>query len=459
MIENIITALVVLLLFGFTIFVHELGHFLVARWCGLTVDAFSIGFGPALWKRRVNGVLYKIGLLPFGGYVALPQMDPSGGNPHTETEEGTRELPRVEPWKKILVSLAGVTGNVIFAFVLAWVVFFTGKPSAPHETSTTIGYVETNSAAYAAGLRAGDRIARVNGDLVKNWEDILMHMALNDSVELEIESGGMTRAVTLPTVKNFMGIHTVPGVSPVGYAAVAAVHAGSPAEQAGVKAGDVIVGINGAPLYSWEQFVMFIAGNAERPVELELQRDGRLAAVTVTPRYDEGLQRAIVGISQNPYYVDKRSLVHPRPMSQVRDHASSIFRFLRALVTPKESGKAAQAVGGPLSILFMIWLTVKNSLILALWFTGLININLAILNLLPIPVLDGGHILFTLWEMLTRRPVGPRVVNAVWNGFAVVLIALFLTLTYRDVMRWIVPGFSKPVPQKAPAADPPGPLE
>jgi regulator of sigma E protease len=445
MISNIITGVVVLLLFGITIFVHELGHFLVARWCGLVVDAFSIGFGPALWKRRINGVLYKIGCLPFGGYVALPQMDPAGGNPHKEAkgEEGGRDLPRVEPWKKILVSVAGVTGNVILAFVLAWIVFLKGKPSAPHETNTVVGHIETNCAAYAEGLRIGDTITAVNGEPVKKWEDIVLHMALNDHVTLAVESQGGAKTVTVPTERNFIGVWAVPGVSWMDYASVASVQAGSAAEAAGVKTGDLITGVNGETLYSWSQFVDIVAAHRDQVVRLTVRREGATLDLEATPRYDEKLGRAVIGISRNPYYVDAQSLVHPRPMAQVRDHASSIFRFLRALVTPKESGKAAQAVGGPLSIFFMIWLTVKNSLVLAIWFTGLININLAILNLLPIPVLDGGHIMFTLWEAITRRPVGPRVVNVVWNAFAILLIALFLTLTYRDVMRWIVPGFSK----------------
>ena len=112
------TIVVILLLFGATIFVHELGHFLVARRCGMRVEVFSIGFGPAIWKTKRNGIVYKIGIIPFGGYVALPQMDPSGVKPRDDGEE-KRDLPRIAPWKKILVALAGVTGNMIFAVFLA----------------------------------------------------------------------------------------------------------------------------------------------------------------------------------------------------------------------------------------------------------------------------------------------------------------------------------------------------
>ena len=207
--------------------------------------------------------------------------------------------------------------------------------------------------------------------------------------------------------------------------------------------------VDGATLYSWEQFIDCVGSHQDQSVRLTVKREGDLVAANVTPRYDAKLERAVIGISRNPYYVDKTALAHPLPLAQVKEHAASIFRFLKALVTPHEAGKASQAVGGPLSIFMMIWLTVKNSLVLAIWFTGLININLAILNLLPIPVLDGGHILFTLWEVITRKAVGPRVVNVVWNAFACLLIALFLTLTYRDVMRWFVPSYSN-----APAAPP-----
>jgi regulator of sigma E protease len=164
----------------------------------------------------------------------------------------------------------------------------------------------------------------------------------------------------------------------------------------------------------------------------------------VESRYDEGLDRRLIGIGFNTIGdLDFESRAHPTPWAQVRGHATAIFSFLGALATPSTSGAAAGAVGGPVLILMMLWLMLKSSFILAVWFTGFLNVNLAIINLLPLPVLDGGHVVMNLWEGLTRRPAPPRLINALANVFAVLFIALFLALTFRDSVRHIVPGVKR----------------
>ncbi|MFH0909626.1 MAG: RIP metalloprotease RseP [bacterium] len=447
------TLIVVLLLFGATIFIHELGHFLVARRLGLVVDVFAIGFGPAIWKRTINGVTYKICWLPFGGYVALPQMDPSGGNPNDEASKDGRALPGVTPWKKILVSVAGPIGNIIMAYLLAVVVYLYGKPSSPHEVNTIIGSVETSSVSYAQGLRIGDEILSMNGRSVRNWDDIVFTAALSSQVVVEVKSADAVRTVTLDTKKSDFGIHMIPGVGWMNYSAVAAVIPGSSAQKAGIQRGDLIVEFNGEKLFSREHLIALVAQARDRDVPAAVQRGTELVHVTVRPAYDEKVQRALIGIQFNTLYVDNHAVVHPSPAKQVREYTLPIFRFLRALVTPNKAKRASEAVGGPLMILYMFWLTVQNSLILAISFTIFVNVNLAVFNLLPLPVLDGGHITFALWEALTKRPVGPKVVNLLWNAFAILLIGLVLTLTYRDFTRLILgPMTSRPAPPSTNAA-------
>ena len=448
------TLVVVLLLFGATIFIHELGHFLVARWLGLVVDAFAIGFGPAIWKRTINGVTYKICWLPFGGYVALPQMDPSGGNPNDDAPAGERSLPRVTPGKKILVSVAGPIGNIIMAYALACVVYVHGKPSSPHEVNTLVGFVDTGSVSYAQGVRIGDEIVSMNGKAVHNWDDIVFTAALSSQVEAEVKSGASVRTVTLPTEKTDLGIHAIPGLGWMNYAAVAAVMPGSSAEKAGIRRGDLIVEFNGQKLFSREHLIALVTEARDRDVPAVVQRGSEMVPVTVRPAYDDKEKRALIGIQFNTLYVDNQAVIHPSPAKQVREYTQPIFRFLRALVTPKQARKASEAVGGPLMIFYMFWLTVQNSLILAISFTIFVNVNLAVFNLLPLPVLDGGHITFSLWEALTKRPVGPKVVNLLWNAFACLLIGLVLTLTYRDFTRLILgPRSARPAATNAaPAA-------
>lgn len=454
------TIVVVLLLFGLTIFVHELGHFLVARWCGMVVEVFSIGFGPALWKRKVGDVTYKIGIIPFGGYVALPQMDPSDGKDAAKEAERAL-LPRVAPWKKILVALAGVTGNMILAVILAYIVFWVGKPSAPHERNCEIGFVETNSAAYAQGLRVGDEIASVDGEPVGNWDELTMACAIRRQVTLAVKGPGGARTLDLPTEKNWLGVQTVPGISWVNACGVASVIPGSSAEQAGILGGDTLVEFNGQKLFSREHLIALVNEARDREVVAKVLRGTGTLELPVRPRYDAEAGRALIGVMFNTMDVDYDLVVHPRPWAQIKSHASTIFRLLRALVTPREAKAASQAVGGPIAIFVMFWWTVQKSLILAVWFTGLLNVNLAIINLIPMPVVDGGHVMFSLWEMITRRPISARFVNAVMNFFAVLLIGVFVLLTYRDVVRWIVPlftGGAKPAAE-APTNLPPAEAE
>lgn len=428
LLAHALTLLTVLVLFGLTIFIHELGHFWVARKCGLVVDAFAIGFGPALWKRKINGVEWKICLLPFGGYVALPQMDP--GSDHPDSDMAKRKLPRVAPWKRILVALAGVTGNMILAIIVAYVVYAGGKSFAPPEGEVKLGFVETNSAAYAAGLRMGDIVDRVNDKPVRSWEEFILAGALGEQPRLAVRSATLgAHEVTLPTAE-LMGTRYVEGVLPLNYCYVLNVTPDSSAAAAGLQSGDRILTLDGVELFSREHLMDQVQAVGAREVPLTFLREGQTLETRVTPAFSEETGRYLIGIMFNQLDVKK-------PMEQIKSHAMLIVRLLKALVTPGESKAAAGAVGGPVAIIGMFWLYVQSSFIMALWFTCLLNVNLAVLNLLPIPVLDGGHIVLAAWEGLTRKAVSYKVVSFVWNASAVLLLSLFLLLTWRDVKRFV----------------------
>ena len=183
---------------------------------------------------------------------------------------------------------------------------------------------------------------------------------------------------------------------------------------------------------------------AGRAATIEFLRDGVIHTASVTSTYDAELHRHLIGIQFNTLAdLDYTTRVHPTPWAQVRDHAGGIFRCLSALTTPATSGAAAGAVGGPVLILVMLWLMVKSSFSLAIWFTGFLNVNLAIINLLPLPLLDGGHVIFNLWEMATRRPVPAKWIHALTNLFVVLFIGVFLLLVYRDSVRHIIPGLHR----------------
>ena len=459
---DILYILAMLLLFSASIFVHELGHFLAARAFGMVADVFSIGMGPALWKRKIGATTYKIGWILFGGYVALPQMDPNSFLEGQGTEDGVqgtgsagsesrppnsepRVLPPVSPWKKIVVSVAGAFGNVVFAFVLATVVWIVGKPSSLQERSAVVGYVATNSPALALGLVPGDELVAVDGQPVANWQQVVEKTALGPGREVVLRfrpvGGAGEREISVATEKTDLGVWMLPGIDGIDPCQVASVYPHSGAEAAGLQPGDQLLRFDGHDVYSRAHLSQMVETAAGRPALIEFRRDGETRSAEVESTYDEKLARHLIGIQFNTLAdLDYAALSHPTPWAQVRGHALSIFDFLRALVTPATSGAAAEAVGGPVLILMMLWLMLKSSFILAVWFTGFLNVNLAIINLLPLPLLDGGHVAMNLWAGITRRPVSPRFIAALANAFAALFIALFLTLTFRDSVRHIVPS-------------------
>ncbi len=446
MLTTLYTIAVVALLFGVTVFVHEFGHFLAARLCGLVVDAFSIGFGPALWQRKHRGVTYKIGCIPFGGYVALPQLDPSGtamvqgGSGKTEGgadgEDAPRSLPPIVPWKRIVVSASGAVGNILLAILLAWAVWIIGKPATPAEKSATVGYVAADSLAQQAGLRIGDEILSVNNEAVASWIDFLIACSRHTSVALKVRRGENRIPIQVSTEKGMFGEQTLRGVDGRNLCMVLSTDPGMSAERAGLLRGDIITEFNGAEIISRAQLIALVGERRGQTSPIKVRRNSEIVSAMVTPDYDPKTDQVRIGVQFNVTDVEFDEIVHPTPWSQIKAHSTAIFRSLTALATPGQAGPTARSIGGPVAILINYYYIVRVSLMVAVWFTCFLNVNLAILNLLPIPVLDGGHILFSLWEVITRRPAHAKVVTVATNAFAVLLIAIFVFLTGRDLWRF-----------------------
>ncbi len=477
------TLAIVIGLFGLTIFVHELGHYLVARLCGLVVETFSIGFGPALWKRKIGGITYKIGCIPCGGYVALPQLDPTHGleamdakkdaekadaSDAADAEPPRPPLPRIAPWRRILVSIAGATGNLLLAYAISWAIYLHGKPSSPDERSAEIGYVGTNSVAWAAGLRPGDRLLTVAGRPVENWMNIHERTTFANAERVPVEAArrdGTRVTAELDTVKvPAIGARILSGVSGVNIIKVLDTERDSSAERAGLRRGDILTALDGETLFSRDHMIDLVNAAAGREVAVVLRRGTEEIRTTVRPVMDPKEKRARIGIKFDIIgNVDFDQVVHPRPMDQMKAHAYPVFKFLKALVTPKESGAAAGAAGGPVSIFSMYWYVVSSSFVLALYFTALLNVNLAILNLLPLPVLDGGHVVFSLAEAVRRKPLNPKLIEIAHTVFAYLLITVFVLLTGRDIYRQFIlrrrapPAVEQPAPEAPAVTNAPAP--
>ncbi|MFO7534153.1 MAG: RIP metalloprotease RseP [Kiritimatiellia bacterium] len=446
--SNAYAVVAVILIFGFSVFVHEFGHFLAARACGLVVDVFSIGFGPAIWKRKSGSLTLKICIIPFGGYVALPQLDPSGMEA-VQGEDGQppRALPPVAFWKKIIVSLSGAGGNIAFAFVLAWIVYAGDRHQMPGLEGALVGHVETNTAAYASGLQAGDTVHEVNGQSMRSWNDFVQACAMTETVNLRVrraDDSDTQMTLTTSTNANDFGIRMLEGVEQGSVCKVGLVLPGSMAEKAGIKPGDIIKSFNGRVVAGRGHLIDMVQQREGLATPLAVDREGDRLELSVTPRMDPKRQKILIGI--------EFAAMNGTPLEQIRQDATGIFRMLKALVTPKQAANAAGSIGGPISIFALLWLYAKAGLMMLIWFGRFINVNLAILNLLPIPVLDGGHVVFALWEGIFRRPMPEKIVRFLINFFAALLIGLIVLLSFRDLK--IIPKVMNLVRGPAPASEP-----
>jgi regulator of sigma E protease len=449
----ILIFLEVLLLFNLLIFVHELGHFLAARWRGLKVDRFAIWFGKPIWKAKINGVEYALGTIPAGGYVSLPQMATM------EVIEGKGEssgqtLPPISALDKIIVAVAGPLFSFLLAAFFAVIVFAVGRPANDDDNSTKIGWVDPGGPAWKAGLRPGDDILEIDGYPVHHFAPpaqdsitwrIITSQGTNIAFKYLRDGKEFTTAATpyrRPTHWYERKALRQVLLAPAHKAVVADVVTNSPAAVAGLKAGDEIVAMNGEKVYSFWPVL-----HAE-----DTMTNGPIEPVTLTiTRGEEKFDRVLLaekplrppqsGPSFGIYFLQGSTnvtLVHPSPIEQLRDSAGQIFATLGTVFSHK-SDVGVQQLGGAVMIirLYTNLFESENGWRLVLWFSVVINVNLALLNLLPFPVLDGGHVALALFEAVRRRPVSAAVLQYLQTACAVVLIGFMLFIAFFDTGDWV----------------------
>ena len=440
----IFICLEVLLLFNLLIFAHELGHFLAARWRGLKVERFAIWFGKPIWKTKINGIEYALGFIPAGGYVSLPQMA-SMEMIEGKTEEQAEQLPPISTVNKIIVAFAGPLFSFLLALVFAGIVALVGRPVSEVETTTVIGHVETNSPAEIAGLRAGDKILEVDGKPVVKFggfgESITWRIVRSEgaTVPVKFERDGQVLTVETSPVKETTkawerkGLRQIK-ILPAQAAIIAEVSSNSPAARAGLKVGDKVLSVNGVRLYHFAGLSDYLEKHPGEAVTLKYERKTNTAEVTLQPEIPLSPpdDKPRVGILWDA--TGKYVLAYPGAMDQIRDSLNAMVATFDAIFSRKSDIKP-QHLGGAVKIFSVYYLLFESEQgwRLALWFSVVLNVNLALLNLLPFPVLDGGHIALSLVEAVRRKPVSARVMNALQTGCAALLIVYFLYITFFDV--------------------------
>lgn len=447
--------LVVIMSFNVIIFVHELGHFLAARWRGLVVDRFQIWFGKPIWKKTINGVQYGLGWIPAGGFVALPQMAPMES---IEGENGERvaPLPPIKPIDKIIVAFAGPLFSFGLAAVAAVAVWGLGKPVNPMETQR-IGYVLPDGPAAEAGLMAGDEILEVNGKPVKNFMgsmDAVMESVIfskGDKIVLKVDRpdvGVMEIETGFKVEKGSFfkrdGVRQI-GVAPSSELIVDRVMEGSPAEVSGFEVGDEVLAVNGVRVYGGLAFSKLFEEYAGKVVPVLVKRgDGEvtLNAASVVP--DNGYRlvageepMAMLGIG---WKQRATKLVTVSPGKQLADSGKMLFVTIDGLIS-KDSSINVGHLSGPVGIGKMQYQILQSEYPWRqlLYFWVLFNVNLAIFNMLPFPVLDGGHIVMATGEWIRKKPLNTKVLEYVQGAFVLLLLGMFVFVTIKDVANRIGP--------------------
>ena len=442
--------LVVIGIFNVIIFVHELGHFLAARWRGLQVDRFQIWFGKPIWKKEVNGVQYGLGWLPFGGFVALPQMvtmeSVEGSN------RGKDELPPVSPLDKIIVAFAGPFFSLSLAVLGSLLVWQVGKPQDAI-TSTVIGGVVADGPADKAGLLPGDKILEVNGEPVdwfrgsifKGVQEQIM-LTEGEVVKFKIERDGEVQFVESKfgiEETAFFRRRALPrvGIGAAGPAIIGEILEGeneSPAERAGLKKGDQVIQVNGVEVVGTLHVSQLLADNEWKESVFQVKRGDQVIECSVTPLKPQGEmfedQDPKVGILWDWQANIETAMVHPTPYFQIADSLKTMWVTISKVTSPS-SHVGVDQLAGPVGIARTKYLLLKtdDGWLRVMWFFVLFNVNLAVLNMLPLPVLDGGHIVMAIIEWVRGRPVNQRVLEVVQTGFALLLIGFMLFITTKDL--------------------------
>lgn len=437
----------VLIIFNLLIVVHEIGHFLAARWRGLYIEKFGIWFGKPIWKKKINGVQYSLGTMPFGGFVQLPQLAPMDLiEPKLDVDRET--LPPISALDKIIVAIAGPFFSFLLAIVFATIVWIVGYPVDESNMSTTVGYVMSKSPAVKV-LQPGDKILEVDGRPVTRF------LGMNDSVSwavvrsegetipIKFERDGQVRTVEVEPYKaesrawfrrkSIRQLLILPSETLI----VDRVEPGSPAATAGLAKGDIVRAINGQKIYNSEALLDQTKNHPNDSMTLTVERGGKSFDVQVKPVLmklkGEKEARPLIGIGWDT----KLTNSHPSPFELIHNSVSSTLNTLGAVVSPK-SDVGLQHLSGPFGIvrLYFLFFQSEHGWQLVLWLSVVLNVNLAILNMLPIPVLDGGHILFGVIESIRRKPLNMRVLEYVQGVCTLLIIGLIAYISFFDVQDW-----------------------
>jgi len=460
--------LVAIALVTFSIFIHELGHFLVARWRKLVVPRFSIfGIGRPIISRKWRGVEYCICWLPIGAYVMIPQLADLGEFEGELPAEVPKKLPPADYTSKVLTALAGPAANLLFALILASVVWFVGMRVPVEFNRTEVGDIAARldttdnrtvpGPAAAAGLQVGDVIREIDGVPVSDFEGILREIAFGArvapdgrrvaTISFDRDGRRLSREV-YPELTGSEGFRSI-GISPRSDLVVEQVFANSAASEAGILVGDRIIAVDGKPLARREELGEHFQQKIAQPSVLTLRRGTETTTTSILPRREtdpSGKPVYRIGIQWRIETV----LIHPNPLAQIGDICHQMYQTIVSLLNRNSDIrlKHMQSIVGMVGELKD---AASSGVVPTLLLLILINVALATFNLLPIPVLDGGHVAIATYTKIRGRPINPVWLQNMVALCFVMLISLIVYVTYHDIRRQVGRGNEEAPPKAAPA--------
>jgi regulator of sigma E protease len=432
-----VAAMIVVL--GILILVHEFGHYAAAKLFGVRVEVFSIGFGKRLVGFRKGDTDYRVSLLPLGGYVKM-----AGENPlesHTGAPDEFTSHPR---WQRFVIALAGPAMNIFLAVGLLTAVFMEHYTHPPYlDEPAVIGAVEEGSPAEKAGIRAGDRIVRIDGLQNPTWDDVQLKAGIQrkTALDLAVQRGDAVLETPIAPTQDTLesDLHNPDGLVPDEPVVIVTMDPSMPAAKSGLKPDDIITAINGVPVRALYAVRTYLQKAGGKPAQLSVLRGSEQLTFTVTPEYDKAQKAYRLGFSSDRVVVSK--LPFGRALREsIKENRKSSLLIVKLVGQMLRNEVSITQMQGPIGIASAAGQVAQiPGWVAKAYFLALISLNLGIFNLLPIPILDGGLILMLIIEGITRRNISVRVKERIYQTAFVFLVLFAAVVIYNDIMK-LVPG-------------------
>ncbi len=430
---------------GIMIVVHELGHFAAAKWFGVRVDVFSIGFGKRLTGFRRGGTDYRISALPLGGYVKM-----AGENPLESRSGAPDEFMSHPRWQRFVIAIAGPAMNILLAVAVLTGVFMVHYEHPVYlDQPALVGWVLEKSPAAKAGIEQGDRIVRIDGTQNPTWEDVMLKVMLNPKqpIDVAVQRGNQILEKQVQPQPDGAEQSGAIGLMPDQPIVVTELEPDMPAAKAGLKLGDEIVAVNGQPMRSLFDVIHYLQKNGDKPVDVTAVRKGQQLHLTMTPvQTEEGGQKSYrLGFRSEPVRIDKLPFAQAlnRSLEENKKYSLLIVDLVNKMVQRKVSIKQME---GPIGIARASGDAARQpGWTPLLGLMAMISLNLGIFNLLPIPILDGGIILLLIVEAVMRREISMRIKERIYQTSFVFLLLFFVVVIYNDLMK-ALPGLAQRLP-------------